>query len=375
VRAILKTAIAALLALGAATLAVYAATAKPDFGLSASPARRVVEQGRTAKYSVKITSIAKFNSAVTLTVAGVPRGTKLRWKLPDGRSLPVTKGKSVLPKGKRAAVLSIVTSATTPAATKTLAITGSSGALKHTKKVKLAVTQSVPLSNPGSPQPTPQPAPDERTLTVVASPASRNVVQTDSTTYSIDITRGGGLTGPVALSVSGLPSGATGTFSPQSADGSSSTLTVDTTQATPTGSFDITVNGSASGISGAGATTLVVAQNQPFTISGDVATPLYPGAPPQALDLTLANPNDFAITVRDLGVGLGTTQAGCNVQQNYRVTPAAGFPITLQPGSHKLSELLAPAQLPKVQMLETGQNQNGCSGAPIALTYSGSATR
>ena len=47
-----------------------------------------------------------------------------------------------------------------------------------------------------------------------------------STTYAVTITRTAGFSGAVALTVSGLPSGGTGTFNPSSVTGTSSTLTV-----------------------------------------------------------------------------------------------------------------------------------------------------
>ena len=70
-------------------------------------------------------------------------------------------------------------------------------------------------------------------FTVTASPASQSVTSGGSTTYTVTVaSTGGSFDNAVSLSVTGLPSGATGTFSPASinpADGSgSSTLTVQT---------------------------------------------------------------------------------------------------------------------------------------------------
>jgi trimeric autotransporter adhesin len=59
------------------------------------------------------------------------------------------------------------------------------------------------------------------------SPSSVTVPTLGTTaTYTVTITRTGGFTGAVSLSVTGLPSGATATFSPNPATGGSSTLTV-----------------------------------------------------------------------------------------------------------------------------------------------------
>jgi hypothetical protein len=54
-------------------------------------------------------------------------------------------------------------------------------------------------------------------------------------------------TTPVALSVTGLPAGATATFNPSSTL-STSTLTVTTLSTTPRGNYSLVVTGSASGL-------------------------------------------------------------------------------------------------------------------------------
>jgi hypothetical protein len=83
------------------------------------------------------------------------------------------------------------------------------------------------------------PPPD---FSLSASPAGRTVRRGNSTTYALAINRSGGFAAPVSLSVTGLPGGATGTFSPNpGAD--SSTLSVRTTSSTPTGNYALTVRG------------------------------------------------------------------------------------------------------------------------------------
>src|SRR5439155_462974 len=54
-------------------------------------------------------------------------------------------------------------------------------------------------------------APD---FTLSASPASRTVTPGGSTSYDVTISPTGGFTGPVTLSVSGLPTGANGSSPP-----------------------------------------------------------------------------------------------------------------------------------------------------------------
>ena len=91
--------------------------------------------------------------------------------------------------------------------------------------------------------------PVTRTITVSdfslsATPASRTVVPGGSTSYTATVAPVNGFTGTVIFSVTGLPSGATGTFSPASvATSGSTTLNVTTNAATAPGSYTLTIRG------------------------------------------------------------------------------------------------------------------------------------
>ena len=92
-------------------------------------------------------------------------------------------------------------------------------------------------------------SPATRTITVAdfslsRTPTSRTVVQGGATTYTATVTPLSGFTGTVAFSVTGLPSGATASFSPESvATSGSTTLTVATTTATPPGTYALGIRG------------------------------------------------------------------------------------------------------------------------------------
>src|SRR5206468_3266603 len=104
--------------------------------------------------------------------------------------------------------LSVATSPRTPTGTYTLTIPGVSGSLTRTTTVTLVVNRP----------------PD---FTLSAAPTSRTVTQGGSTSYTASPTRRSSDLDQVALSVSGLPSFASGSFSPNPATGSS-TLSVTT---------------------------------------------------------------------------------------------------------------------------------------------------
>ncbi|MEA2695578.1 MAG: trimeric autotransporter adhesin, partial [Acidobacteriota bacterium] len=84
-------------------------------------------------------------------------------------------------------------------------------------------------------------------FTLAISPSSVTLPRAGGTaTYTVTITRSGGFTGPVTLAVAGLPSGATGSFSPNPATGSTSTLTLTVTRNTARGTYTFTVTGTGS---------------------------------------------------------------------------------------------------------------------------------
>lgn len=83
-------------------------------------------------------------------------------------------------------------------------------------------------------------------FSLAASPASRNVKRGGLETYTVTVTPSGGFAGAVGWSVSGLPTGASASFSPNplSVSGtSSSQLTITTSSSTSTGRFTLTITG------------------------------------------------------------------------------------------------------------------------------------
>ena len=79
---------------------------------------------------------------------------------------------------------------------------------------------------------------------VLATPSSQTVGRSASANYTLTLSPSGGFAGSVALSVSGLPGGATATLTPTSiTNTSSSTLAISTNSAIAGGSYPITVTG------------------------------------------------------------------------------------------------------------------------------------
>jgi N,N-dimethylformamidase beta subunit-like, C-terminal len=176
-----------------------------NFTIAASPSSQTVTQGGSTSYAVAITPIGGFSGQVSLSVTGLPSGA-------TGSFIPNPASTS--------STLSVTTSTSTPTGLYTLTITGVSGALTHTTTVSLVLAD----------------------FTLSASPSSRSLTQGDSTSYGVTITPTNGFNGQVSLSVSGLPSGATGSFIPNPAT-ALSTLSVTTLTSTPAGTYTLTLTG------------------------------------------------------------------------------------------------------------------------------------
>ncbi|MFE9423118.1 putative Ig domain-containing protein [Kitasatospora sp. NPDC006697] len=143
------------------------------------------------------------------------------------------------------------------------------------------------------------PPPPANDFSVSLAPASGSAVQGKSVTSTVSTAVTAGSAVSVQLSVSGLPSGATATFSPATVTaGGGSTLTIGAAATTPTGSYPVTVTGTAGSTAHSAVYTLTV------TGSGGGGT------------VTVANP----------GTQYGSVYYGLVIQIN--ATDSARLPLT-----------------------------------------------
>jgi hypothetical protein len=206
------------------TTVTLTVTGAPDFSLSASPSSVTVAQAGSGTTTITVAPQNGFVGSVALSVSGLPSGA-------TGTFNPVTTTST--------SVLTLA-AGTAAAGTYNLTVTGTFGALSHTTTVTFVVNP------PGS-------------FSLSATPASRSVQRRSSTTYTVTITRTNGFSGAVALSVSGLPSGVTGTFNPSTVTGTSSTLTVSAARQAQRGTVTLTITGTSAGAPTATTTvTLIV---------------------------------------------------------------------------------------------------------------------
>ena len=96
-------------------------------------------------------------------------------------------------------------------------------------------------------------------FSISVSPTSGTVTAGGSTTATVGTTLTSGTAESVSLSASGLPTGATASFSPASVTaGGSSTMTLSTSASTPAGSYSVTVTGTAASATHSTTFTLTV---------------------------------------------------------------------------------------------------------------------
>ena len=264
----------------------------PDFGLGASPSSQTIPQGNSTSYNVTITPTNGFAGQVTFSVSGLPTGA--------GGSFSPNPATST-------SALSVTTSMSTPTGTYTVTVTGVSGSLTHTTTVTLVVTA----------------APD---FTLTASPSSQTVVPGGSTTFGVTIGATNGFAGQVTLGVSGLPTGANGTFSPNPATGSS-TLSLTSTASTATGTYPLTITGTSGTLTHTATVTLVVSLTAPSTVTFDnkISSKFYFGV--------------ASVTTPVFTIGAGSNRAAMIMvvmTSNTATSVTAslgGVPATLIPGT------------------------------------------
>jgi hypothetical protein len=173
------------------------------------PASASVGQGKSTTFSLSVGSIGGYAGAVSLSVSGLPTGANASFS-PGSVTAPGT------------SQLTVTAASTTPVGDYTLTFSGTNGTTTHTTTVTLSV---IALD-----------------FTVAASPAAATVARGLSTSYAVYLGSVGGFSGTAALSVTGLPTYATGTFSLSSlAVPGSAALTVKTATTTPAGTYALTI--------------------------------------------------------------------------------------------------------------------------------------
>src|SRR5207245_241861 len=205
----------------------------------------------------------------------------------------------------------------------TLTTTGASGTLTRTTSVTLTVN--------------PAPVPD---FGLSATPASQSVVQGAGTTYAVSITPSGGFTAAVTFSVSGLPGGATASFSPNPAT-AFSTMTVGTGAATPPGSYALTITCASGTLTHTASVTLAVspAPVPDFSLSATPASQTIVQGADTSPTRRTSDLGGFtaAVTLSVSGLPGGVTASFSPNPVNASSTMTVGIGATTSSGSYALT--------------------------------------
>jgi hypothetical protein len=151
------------------------------------------------------------------------------------------------------------------------------------------------------------PAPD---FSVSISPGSQTVTQGGSTSFTATATPANGFSGAIAWSVSGLPSGATGSFS---SSGNSQSLSIAAGTSTAAGTYSFTVTGASGSLSHSATASLTVstAAQADFSLAlSPASVSIQAGASATAI-ATISGSNGFSsgVSLSASGLPSGVTAA------------------------------------------------------------------
>jgi len=102
---------------------------------------------------------------------------------------------------------------------------------------------------------------------------------------------------------------------------------------------------------------------------------LYPGAPAQALPLTIANPNPVPILVTSLQVRATADPPGCGSAENLTLSGSSASSVTpiKVPANGSVSLPAPGASAPSIQLRDLPVSQDACQRAQFPLAFSGTA--
>ena len=289
-------------------------TDPPDFTLSLSPTSRQVQQGSLGRYTVTLNPSNGFNSSVALSVSGLGSGITGSF---SPRSLSPT---------SKTSTLTIRTDTTAATGSDKFTVTGRRRSLTRTVTATVVVTE-----------------PD---FTLSLSPSSPEVGQGSSGSYTVTLNPSGGFSSPVALSISGLGSGITGSFSPPSVSSSSptSTLTISVGSSAATGSDSFTVSGTGGSLTRTVSATVVVTDPPDFTLSLSPSSQEVGQGSSGSYTVTLNPSGGFsssvALSVSGLGSGVTGSFSPTSVSPaspTSTLTISVGSSATIGSGSFTIS--------------------------------------
>ncbi len=200
----------------------------PAITVAVSPTSVTLDPGSSETVDLTITRTGGFTGAVTVSASGLPTG--------------VSASDVAIASGATTGTLTLNASPGADAGTATATLTASgTGVTSQTASLSVTVNEAAPAGG----------------FTLSVNPSPLSVQAGDSATATVKVARTGSFTGAVDLSVSGLPTGLTASFSPASVTDSTSTLTLEADSSVSADTVDVTIAGGAAGVDSATATLSV----------------------------------------------------------------------------------------------------------------------
>ena len=266
-----------------------------SFTITASPSSLTIAQGNQGNSTITTTISNGFNSAISLSASGMPSGTTVSFN-PNPIPAP----------GSGRSTMSIVVGSNTPTGTYPITVTGNGGGIRQSTTVTLTVTS------------------ESGKFTVSVLPASLSVSQGSQQTSAVTTTVSGGFSGPISLSSSAPPSGASISFLPSTipAPGAGiSTMTITVGSNTPLGTYPISVTAA----SGTNQQTITVT----LTVIAVTGEP-FPASPRVYIDTTWNPPNGTTWQVNSASTlqnTLGQAQPGDTIVLDNAVVYSGNFTL------------------------------------------------
>ncbi len=284
------------------------AAATPGFTLTAAPAALSATAGQGGTSTVTLARTGGFAGNIALTVEGAPAG------------VTATLNPTSLTGTATTSTLTLASTGATVPGTYNLTVRGTSaGQTDRTAVVAFTVNAA-----PG--------------ITVALAPAALSVVQGANATSTITLARVGGLTGDIALTATGLPTGATIAFAPATVTGTTTTsvATLTAGAATPAGTYNVVITGTGTGgVVGTQTLAFTVTSAQGITVAATNASAAQGATGTSTLTLTrtggFAGAATFAVTGLPNGV---TTSFAPNGTTGNTSTLTITVPNTVPTGTY-----------------------------------------
>jgi len=209
------------------TLIVQAQAQPFEYSVSISPTSRTLSLGDTGTFTITVTLTSGDPEIVSLSLNGLPGDIQHTFSQASGNPTFTS-------------TLTVDTSGSTSTGTYTFTVNANAAGQVKTATATLTVK-------------------DEADFSISITPPGRTLNQGESTTFTVTLNEIGEFNEQVTLTASGLPTGATPNFGPTSGTPTfTTTLNIDTTESTPAGSYNVTVDASGGGKSHSATASLII---------------------------------------------------------------------------------------------------------------------